>query len=67
MHTQGLKRPDGIAFMPPACLRATAGTSNLTLLNITERHLSISHELPIALALLTTRLLQSMVGGCRGS
>jgi hypothetical protein len=38
-----------------------AGTGTATLLNVRERHLSISHELPVALALLTTRLLHSMV------
>jgi hypothetical protein len=35
----------------------------MRLLNVRERHLSISHELPIAPALLTTKLLQSMVRG----
>ena len=54
----------------PRCQPATRwvlDVSKTRLLNVCERHLSISHELPIALALLTTRLLQSMVGGCRGS
>jgi pilus assembly protein CpaF len=47
------------------------GTGKTTLLNVLERHLSVSHELPIAFALLTTKLLGSMVeivaeGGHRG-
>jgi hypothetical protein len=37
------------------------GTGKTTLLNVRERHLSISHELPVALAHLTTRLLHGMV------
>jgi hypothetical protein len=45
--------------------------SKVRLLNVLERHLSVSHELPIVFALLTTKLLQSMVevvaeGGHRG-
>jgi hypothetical protein len=44
---------------PVAASRVRPG--RITLLNVLERHLSVSHELPIALALLTTRLLQSMV------
>jgi AAA domain len=45
--------------------RESNSIDRTTLLNALERHLSVSHELPIALALLT-KLLQSMVGGCRG-
>jgi hypothetical protein len=41
------------------------------LLNVLEWHLSVSHERPVALVLLTTKLLESMVevvaeGGHRG-
>jgi hypothetical protein len=37
------------------------GASKVRLLNVLERHLSIAHELLMASALFTTKLLQDMV------
>jgi hypothetical protein len=57
----GRRCPTAVVSVPSTALSEAPGASTLRLLNVREPHLPVWHELRIASALLTTKLLQSLV------